>query len=548
MGRPRQVAAARCVKHPDGHVVSSGVYETRSGRRRRYLCTPPLGEPHRFSVAIDVRGHVVQGWSPPPECPDHPGSRVVRNGTYGKTTAKPRQRYLCRPADGTAAHSFTPVLARDHVHEGNERCDHCDEHRGVHHGETTSAWSHSWSSRLVAEALERLSRGDSYAEVSQWARRLTKTEARRVRRVWRDGELADPDRSDAARVRRNGWHTAADWVEALGPVVFEHVERQLRDRALAERARLDALLAAGQPLDRPQVLLLDDVPVYGRRLDRAARRDDGFFLLVAAEQLTAADGVSRPRLRLVRAMAKSNTAAWRLLFDELGYAPDVIVADAGTGIGAAIRAHFDPSRTRLVPSLWHVTRKVEEALSASTRATMADPGGRGKRLIDSLERHLRRLSRKSGVLDDEPAWTAWWDELEALAVTHRLPLDKVRSKRKTYEPAVAAVLDLVNAHPEMPVTTGGLETVIERRVTPMLAGRRHAFGNLERTNYLFDLVVCRDHDAFDNIAEVAALLRADTVAHDGFTVALRSVRDPGSYSSLRDEHRLARIAKSRGLT
>jgi hypothetical protein len=128
----------------------------------------------------------------------------VRNGTYGKTTAKPRQRYLCRPTDGSASHSFTPALARDHVHEGNERCDHCDEHRGVHHGETTSAWSHSWSSRLVAEALERLSRGDSYAEVSQWARRLTKTEARRVRWVWRDGELVDPDRSDAARVRRNG--------------------------------------------------------------------------------------------------------------------------------------------------------------------------------------------------------------------------------------------------------------------------------------------------------------------------------------------------------
>lgn len=535
---------ARCMKHPNSHVISDGTYETRSGRRRRYLCTPPVELPHKFSVVIDARGAVSRGWSPPPECPDHPGSRVVRNGTYGKTTARPRQRYLCRPADDTAPHSFTPVLARDHVHEGNEQCDYCDEHRGVHHGETTSAWSHSWSSRLVAEALERLSRGDSYAEVSQWARRLTKTEAKRVRRVWRDGELVEADRSDAARVRRNGWHTAADWVEAFGPVLFEHVERQLRDRAHVERVRLEARLADGKPLDRPQVLLLDDVPVYGRRLDRSARRDDGFFLLVAAEQLID-DGVSRPRLRLVRAMPKSNTAAWRLVFDELGYAPDVIVADAGTGIGASIRAHFDPARTRLVPSLWHVTRKVEEALSASTRATVSGPAG--KRLIDPLEHHLRRLSRKSGVLDGEDAWKGWWDELEALAVAHRLPLDKVRSKRKTYEPAVAAVLDLVEAHPEMPVTTGGLETVIERRVKPMLAGRRHAFGNLERTNYLFDLVVCRDHNAFDNIADVAALLRADTVAHDGFTVALRSIRDPGSYSSLRDEHRLARIAKTRGL-
>lgn len=541
---------ARCTKHPDGHVVSAGGYETCAGRRRRYLCTPPIGEPHRFSVLVDVSGGFVRGWEPPPECPDHPASRVVRNGIYGKTTAKPRQRYLCTPADGGLRHSFTPVLAREHVHEGHEQCNACDEQRGVHRGETTAAWSHSWNTRLVADGLERLSRGDSYAEVSRWARRATDTDHRRTRRVWRDGELVEASHRDPARARRNGWHTAADWVEAFAPVVFEHVEKQLHDRALEERHRLDTLVDDGRPLDRPQVLLLDDVPVYGRTLDRAARRDDGFFLLIAAEQLREQDGTSRPKLRLVRAMAKSNTVAWRLLFDELGYNPDVIVADAGTGIGAAIRAHFDPSRTRLVPSLWHVTRRVEEALSASSRATVATSAG--KRLVEPLEKHLRQLSRRSGVREDEVAWRRWWDELESLAAAHRLPLDKVRSKRKTYEPAVAAVLDLIDAHPDVPVSTGGLETVIERRVKPMLAGRRHAFGNLERTNSLFDLVVCRDHDAFDDISAVASLLRADTAAHDGHTVALRSVRDPrpldGYYSSLRDEHRLYRVAKSRGLT
>jgi hypothetical protein len=209
-------------------VVSDGVYETRSGMRRRYKCTPPVGDPHRFSVVVTSRGNIARGWSPPPQCPDHPGSRVVRNGVYGKSTAKPRQRYLCRPVDGSAAHSFTPVLARDHVHDGHERCDHCDEHRGVHHGETTAAWRHSWNTRVVAEALERLSRGDSYAEVSRWARRRTGTDAKRVRRVERDGALAEADRSDAARVRRNGWHTAADWTEAFAPVIFEQVSETLR--------------------------------------------------------------------------------------------------------------------------------------------------------------------------------------------------------------------------------------------------------------------------------------------------------------------------------
>lgn len=37
--------------------------------------------------------------------------------------------------------------------------------------------------------------------------------------------------------------------------------------------------------------------------------------------------------------------------------------------------------------------------------------------------------------------------LETLAVAHRLPLDEVRSQRETHEPAVADVLDLVDAHP-----------------------------------------------------------------------------------------------------
>lgn len=62
----------------------------------------------------------------------------------------------------------------------------------------------------------------------------------------------------------NVWHVAADWCEAFAPVVFGKVEERLRTATLAERARLDALVVAGKPVDQPQVLLLDDIPVYGR--------------------------------------------------------------------------------------------------------------------------------------------------------------------------------------------------------------------------------------------------------------------------------------------
>lgn len=82
------------------------------------------------------------------------------------------------------------------------------------------------------------------------------------------------------------------------------MDARLRAHALAERARLDALLDAGRPLDRPQVVLVD----------------------------------------------------------ELGYHPDFIVADAATSIASAIREHYDPSRTRFIPSLWHLTRAVEADL------------------------------------------------------------------------------------------------------------------------------------------------------------------------------------------
>ena len=166
------------------------------------------------------------------------------------------------------------------------------------------------------------------------------------------------------------WHIAADWTEAFGPVVFEPIEARLREQALDERARLDALRAAGQPLVRPQVLLLDDVPVYGR--DRSgtgkSRRDDGFFLLVVAEVHWRDSPRTDPfaldtqperdmKLRLVRAMPKSNTAAWRLVLDELGYDPDFVVADAGTGIARAIEEQYDPARTTFIPSLWQSVRR-----------------------------------------------------------------------------------------------------------------------------------------------------------------------------------------------
>ena len=361
----------------------------------------------------------------------------------------------------------------------------------------------------------------------------------------------------------NVWHVAADWCEAFSPVVFEEVERRLRANAVSERARLDALLAAGLPLDGPQVLLVDDLPVYGRSNARGgrSRRDEGFFLLVAAEMfwgpspqdpMTALD--RSLKLRVIRAMPNSNAPAWRLLFDELDYAPDFIVADAGTGIARAIETHFDPSRTTFVPSLWHVARSVRLGLADTPGALVAGPTG--KALRTELADHLAKFSR-AGALVNVASWTLWWDELESLCVGLGLPRDKVRTRRKNYEEPFATAIARLVMHPEVPVSTGGLEKVMSKRVEPLLAMRRTGFANIERTNRLFDLVIAREHGAFDDLTAVVALLRKDAEAavgrngKAGWTVPLRGIADPrpsdGRYSSLRDAMLVVELAEHRGL-
>ncbi len=543
--------------------MANGTRLAKKGLVRRYRCTPAQGDAHSFTVVVAPPDRPRRAsWEPPPPCPDHPGSKVVRNGTYGKKTAKPRQRYRCTPADGSPVHAFTPPLPRDHVHENKEHCEHCEELRGVHRGETAVARRHAWSTRVVAAGLEKLASGQSYAEVGRWALRSTNTKRTRTPAPAPVVPAPTPaasgkkrrKSSPASKTARNVWHIGADWVEAFAPAVYAPVDAQLRTTALAERARLDEARTHGQALERPQVILVDDVPVYGRELDSLrtkakSRRDAGFFILVVAETHWDPTGPSA-RLRLARAMAKSNTPAWRLVFAELGYEPDFVVADAGTGIGAAVAAHFDPARTAFVPSLWHLANRVERAL-ADTHSAFAVTS-RGRELIAPLAAHLRRLGRHCGVLDDTASWSTWWDELEMLLRAHRLPLDKVRTQRRNSESRMGSVLGLLKQHPEVPVSTGGVESLIASNIAPLLARRRSAFANIERTNLLLDLVIAHHHGAFDHLDKVAAQLRADTAESAGWTVPLRAIADPrphhGSYSSLRDATLLADLAESRGLT
>ena len=106
-------------------------------------------------------------------------------------------------------------------------------------------------------------------------------------------------------------------------------------------------------------------------------------------------------LRVVWAIPQNNGSCWRLFLDELGYAPDFVVADAGTGIARAGTDQFDPTVTTFVPSLWHVGQAVRTKLADTSGALL--PGPTGKRLAGDLGDHVALLARDAGR--DEHAWT-----------------------------------------------------------------------------------------------------------------------------------------------
>lgn len=451
---------------------------------------------------------------------------------YGRKDGPRRQRYLCFGDDGDSKHVFTPPLPREHVHSDGVVCPVCDSSVGPNHGQRVFARKTTWPLRVVAEGASRLASGESYAGVGNWALRKAQATGRNVRE----------------RPTNVAWHIGADWTEAVSPVLFDAVDARLRDSAMQERARLDSLLEDGLPLDRPQVVIVDDLPVYGRQVGTTTRQQFGFYVLVLAEVVWSPP--PRTKLRLVRAIPIASTAGWALVFDELGYTPDIVVADGSHSIRNGMRAALG-SGPVLLPSLPHINKAITASL-VRYRPTMRNTASRRERLIEPIGGHLAKLKKGSEIVTTSAGWKQWWDQLEDIGADMRLPASKIAGFRAAHEPRInARVRDVFINYPNVPASTGAVETLIRRNIQPMLAMRRHSFGNLERTNALFDLVVCRNHDLFDDLRQVEQLLADDAETHSGFTTRNRSVEDRRSvdsrYSSLRDNYLIEQLAAHRGL-
>lgn len=547
--------------------MSCGTRTSATGTRRIYRCTPAGQKPHKFHV-LETLSEAVPLWSPPPRCDEHPDGHVIRDGKYAKSTERERQRYRCFPdlTNRKVFHSFTPSLPRDHVHTGKESCEVCDELRGTHRGEQSASRRQSWSVRVVADALRDVAAGKSYAEVSKKAWKVTgRTRSRASRSATssspatsdvtqNDDPFAQPiDEAQAvtkvptdADISRNRWHTAADWVEVYGPVLWDEVSRRVRaEGEAAVQLRAEQLKAGRHP--DPVVVIIDSIPVYsrpGRRQDE--KKSKALFSVLALTEViwrkSGDEVVGRThRLRLVRAFPAPDHWSWKLLFAELGYTPDVIVSDYDSAQLKACREFFRdaPTTPLVIPSLWHVRRNVENALLESKHTTYVSGQDGGERLRPELADHLSQLSR-AGL---QGLTSEWWDQLFDKLLALHAPIDLVASRRRNYETLIEAALPLVERFPMVPLSTASVEEALRKRVGPLLENRGHAFRNLERTNRLFDLVVCAEYGLFHDMNEIVRLLRQDGANANGWSAPLREVSDiqpPATagefkrYASLRD--------------
>lgn len=329
------------------------------------------------------------------------------------------------------------------------------------------------------------------------------------------------------------WQVGAGFAEAFAPVLWHVVETRLRKRAADMRA-------AGLPL----VWVLDEVPIYGNDARGRLRKSDGYSILVLAElDWTDAAVPGRTKLRAIRAMPKGNAPAWRLLFDEIGYVPDMIMSDAGAAIIGAVSRHFPAPGPLFVPSIWHIGQALKD--NALKDAMRGDEG-------PALRAHLAELGRDGDAMKGVGEWSAWWDELEAIAQrSGDVKLDDLRTSRANYETRMADALPALLADARLRMATGGIESLIRTWIEPILLNRARQFANIERTNNLFDLVVCRSEGMFGDLNAVAALIEADEIPFGGWTVPLRAIADPrprrGRYSSLRDEALMTALAEEKGL-
>lgn len=335
-----------------------------------------------------------------------------------------------------------------------------------------------------------------------------------------------------ARQRSKAWRLAADWVEVFSPVLFEPWDKQAR-REITELRQVSVK-------DRPFIaLLLDDIPIFAKATKSMTQRER-FSVIAASETIFDSHwGQRTTRLRLLRAFASHTADAYKLVLDELGYVPDLIIADGSKSIGTAatwLAQRYPDQPFQLCLSAYHVRQQLLRQFDTLAAKCGFQPGDLAQRLDDW------------SFIESVFAWQAWWGDYERRLRAQAIPKTAWPNKWiNENKPLVDAQMPLFDEHRVVPRSTGALEAALFRIVKPSLSGRALGFGNLERTNRLLDLMVLRANGQFDNLAGVVAKMNADARSFGGFMPPVRSIADVRMMRSLLDDTVPAKLVVQRGL-
>jgi hypothetical protein len=265
-----------------------------------------------------------------PSCPiaEHAGSRVVRDGWYGKPPHR-RQRWRCVPSNGEAKHRFTPVLTR----QGSPlaHCTECSTALEPWEGQA-GARDYRFAAREVGEALALVAKGTSYRVAAAIARQKA-------------GRVPAP----RARSPANEGQLVANWVDVCS-----------------------GLICAGELPDRwPHTIAIDS---QNFRVISGPNTGRGFHVLAAVgrDPLEAGKHPAMPRVWRLEPSARKDVAAWQAFFAALEGAPSVIVSDADNALALTIRSVFgEQVEHRLCE--WHLGAKLRQHLPDEILAERGHP-------------------------------------------------------------------------------------------------------------------------------------------------------------------------------
>ena len=408
-------------------------------------------------------------------CPEHAGSRVKLDGTYGKPGHR-RQRYKCTPWRGKP-HVFTELLPREESWHG--ACEQCERHLERREGPKAPRNYH-FVARGIAEALVAVGAGATYMRASGVAR----DRARRFRVDRETGELRESDHGQLV----------ADWVELFAPVLFES-------------RRPNFWPPEGS-------LLLDHLPFRVRVLDANGERIPAGRV---AFDVFCAVGyqAGKPKPWHAEAFTSAHPANWSAFLGALPGEPKRIVCDAHGGMLRAIEARWPGAE--LHQCEWHLQHALERLLAKEVRSNPSE----------ELE-ELRE--RAEGALAGPSFWRPF---VHAAKIAENESLDRwvavngpiierqfARRGRSSERPA------------DMPLTTAALEQ-LARPITAALYPRRYALKNRERLNRLLMLLQLRVNGQ-DDVQGYTKTLRSWLEANGGRpTTHRRAIADPAGVPSLR---------------